>query len=196
MPVTVLYEDDWGPGEEFKLHHFVSQCVIDCLGWTLPLHQVRTSRLQGIPVGGNADLRKKCQRDLKKLSDRNVRVFALYDNDKAARLVNLVGNACRPMICQRLKEGCDPVNKLEIVLLQKNLETVIEVIRDSGLTSIQPQMFQDALCKRCAMRDRVFSHCAYLLTPDARTRLLERLPDLGRLVSKIAECLKQEPSGE
>ena len=194
MPVTVLYEDDWGPGDEFKLHHFVCQCVIDRLGWTLPIHQVRTAQIQGLPVGGDSNLRQKCLRDLKKLSDRNLRVFALYDNDKAARLVKLIGKPCRPLICQQLKEGCEPADKLEIVLLHKNLETVIEVIRDSGLTSIQPRIFQEALRKRRPMRDRVFTHCAYVLSLDARARLLNQLPDLNRLVSRVAECLQQEAS--
>jgi len=168
MPVTVLYEDRRGDDNDFGLHDFVCQCVIDRLGWaSKTFYDLRKTVLQGVPAGGDSNLRKKCQRDLKTLADRNIRVFALYDEDKAARLVKLSGNLCRPLICQQLSVGCEPAEKLDVVLLRRNTETVIEVIRDSGLTRIQPTVFAEALRKRRNsrnMRDRIFSRCACELT--------------------------------
>ena len=196
MPVTVLYEDRRGDDNAFGLHDFVCQCVIDRLGWTSKtFYDLRKSVIQGVPAGGDSNLRKKCRQDLKTLADRNVRVFALYDEDKAARLVNLAGKPCRQLICEQLSAGCEPAEKLDVVLLRRNTETVIEVIRDSGLTRIQPAVFAEALQKRRnsrSMRDRIFSRCARELTTEARSQLLSRLPDIDRLVRRVAACLQEE----
>lgn len=200
MPVTVLYEDRRGDDKDFGLHDFVCQCVIDRLGWTSKtFYDIRKTVIQGVPAGGDSNLRKKCQQDLKALADRNIRVFALYDEDKAARLVKLVGQPCRPLICERLSEGCEPAAKLEIVLLRRNTETVIEAIRDSGLTKIQDSVFKEALRKRRNsrnMRDRIFTRCARELAINVRSQLLTRLPDIDRLVARLVACLGQEGSRE
>ena len=121
-------------------------------------------------------------------------MFAVYDEDQAKDLAQLKGTPCRPLICQQLAADCEPVDKLEVVLLSKNIETVIKAIRDSGLTSIKDKVFEGALAKRHNMRDRVFANCARELSPDVRSQLLTVLTDLERLVSRIAECLESEGS--
>jgi len=158
-------------------------------------YDIRKTVIQGVPAGGDSNLRKICQQDLKTLAVRNVRVFALYDEDKVARLVKLTGRPCRPLICERLSKGCEPAEKLEVVLLRRNAETAIEVIRDSGLTTIQEMVFAEALRKRRNsrnMRDRIFTCCARELAIDVRAQLLTRLPDIDRLVTRIVACLDQE----
>ena len=43
-----------------------------------------------------------------------------------------------------------------------------------------------------SMRDRIFSRCARELTTEARSQLLSRLPDIDRLVRRVAACLQEE----
>lgn len=196
MPVAVLYEDRRGDDNAFGLHDLVCQCVVDRMGWTSrTFYDIRKTVVQGIPAGGDSKLLMKCRQDLKIFANKFSRVFALYDEDKVARLIQLTGRACRPAICKQLVEGCEPADKLEVVLLHRNTETVLKVIRDSGLTSIRAKVFAEAIQKRRHsrnMRDRVFTRCALELSVAARSRLLNQLPDMDRLVTRVALELEKE----
>jgi hypothetical protein len=195
MRVTILYEDRRGDRKEFGLHDFVCQCVVDRCNLHESLDEVRNNLLGCVPVKGSGNLRKRCQQDLKRLADRNMRVFAVFDEDQVSRLVNLQGTPCRPLVCKCLATDCHPADKLEIVLIRKNIETVMATIRDSNLTTIPAQTFEAAIGKKQRpMRDRVFSHCARKLSSDSREKLLTLIPDIARLVSRVVACLDAEVS--
>jgi len=195
MPVTILYEDQRGQRNDFGLHDFVCQCVIDRASLTLDLYQVRKTLIQGNPLKGNGNLRRSCQRDLPRLASQFRKVFAVYDEDRIPQLLNLHAPTCRRLLCQQLMAGCDPTDSLEVVLLRRNIESVIETIRDSGLISISASIFAEALGKRHLMRDRVFTRCAIETTPENRAKLLGQLPDLLRLVARVTEHVSS-PSPE
>ena len=66
MPVTVLYEDSRGERQDFGLHDFVCQCVIDRALLARDLYEVRKSLIRPVPVKGE----RECSQTLPKGSEK------------------------------------------------------------------------------------------------------------------------------
>ena len=192
--IAVLYEDHRGPRNEFGLHRFICQLVIDCAALTKSVYEVERSLILGIPLKGNGNVRRKCQKDLPKLARQFCRVFAIYDEDRVPELVGLSRADCRPLLCGKLAENCQPADALEVVLLRQNQESLIEAIKSSGLVGfIRGSVYDLALAKDLMARDSVFIQCATHTDPETRAKLLPFLPDLDRLVTKICAVISATP---
>ena len=188
--IAVLYEDQRGSRNEFGLHRFICQLVVDRASLSMSLYQVERHLIQGIPLNGNGNVRKRCLKDLPKLAKQFRRVFAVYDEDRVPELVGLNRTDCRPLLCGKLTENCQPTDALEVVLLRQNQESLIEAIKSSGLVgSIHDSVFGRALAKDLMARDSVFIQCATNTDPETRAKLLLSLPDLDRLVTKICAVI-------
>lgn len=192
--IAVLYEDQRGPRNEFGLHRFICQLVIDRAALTKSVYEVERGLIRGIPLKGNGNVRRNCQNDLPKLAKQFRRVFAIYDEDRVPELVGLSRADCRPLLCGKLTENCQPTDVLEVVLLRWNQESLIEAIKSSGLVGhIDASVFDRALAKDLMARDSVFIQCATNTDPETRTRLLPSLPDLDRLVTRICAAMSANP---
>ena len=188
--ITVLYEDQRGPRNGFGLHRFVCQLVVDRAALPLSVYEVEDRLIQGIPLKGNGNVRKRCRKDLPKLAKQCRRVFAVYDEDRVPELVGLNRTDCRPLLCGKLIENCQPIDALEVVLLRRNQESLIETIKSSGLVGlIHDSVYDRALAKDLMARDSVFIQCATSTTLEIRQKLLPTLPDLDRLVAKICAAI-------
>ena len=184
--VHILYEDQRGSRNEFGLHRFICQLVIDRASLTPSVYEVERRLIRGTPLKGNGNVRRRCQTDLPKLARQCRRVFAVYDEDRVPELIGLSRTDCRPLLCGKLAENCQPTDALEVVLLRQNQESLIEAIKSSGLVgSIHDSVFGRALAKDLMARDSVFIQCATNTDPETRAKLLLSLPDLDRLVTKI-----------
>ena len=139
-------------------------------------------------------MRRRCQTDLPKLAKHCRRVFAVYDEDRVPELVGLSRTDCRPLLCGKLVENCQPADALEVVLLRQNQESLIEAIKSSGLVGrIAPAVYDRALAKDLMARDSVFIQCATNTDLETRAKLLRSLPDLDRLVTKICAVISANP---
>jgi len=190
--ILVLYEDKRNEAKNFGLHHFVVQLVLDELGSSESHWGCK--KVAGIPAGGDSKLRRRCQRDLTRLSNRYSKVFAVYDQDKILKLLDKPAGLCRPKICELLKEGCDPAEKLDVVLINANTESILKTIRDSGLVETSGDKFQRAIEKgsgAMAARDSIFINCAQQPIK-VRQQIVGEIPDLQRLVRRIAQELVDE----
>lgn len=189
--LAVLYEDRRGSRKDFGFHLFICRCVLDrSPGLAVNMFQL-SKTVEAIPLKGNGNVFGKCKKDLKKLADRCQRVFAVYDQDKVNELLNLKGPQCRGTLKAGLAAPCEPKEALEVILINRNLESVIETIRDSGLLpSVGSEDFSKALSKDLNARDSLFIKCAKG-PQDARAKWLALLPDVDRLVSKIVESLSK-----
>lgn len=189
--VAVLYEDKRGPRKRFGFHRFICQCVLDRLpGFAINVYQAE-NLVTPIVCKGNGNVFEKCKEGLERLANRYRRVIAVYDQDKLPELLKLTGPQCRNTLREKLAEECQPRESLEIVFINKNLESVIEAIRDSGLASfVDANVFAEALNKQMDARDRLFIKCATQSTKEVREKLLELLPDVKRLIAKIVEFSK------
>lgn len=188
--IAILYEDQRGPRNEFGLHRFICQLVIDRAALTKSVYEVERSLIRGTPLKGNGNVRRRCLTDLPKLARHCRRVFAVYDEDRVPELVGLSRTDCRPLLCSKLVENCQPADKLEVVLLRQNQESLIEAIKSSGLIGlIHDSVYDRALAKDLMARDSVFIQCATSTTLEIRQKLLPTLPDLDRLVTRICTVI-------
>lgn len=189
--VIVFYEDQRGERGDFGFHRFICQLVIDRAGIDKDVYKVERSLIEGIPLKGNGNVWRRCMKDLPLLSSRVRKVIAVYDEDKLGKLLGLTGVQCRMTLRNGLMEPCEPKNAIEVVLIKDNIETVIKAIRDSRLVSfINAKIFDRALGKNQLTRDSVFIQCALKTDAETRKKLLEKLPDVDRLVTKIVETIQ------
>jgi hypothetical protein len=184
-PVTIFYEDRRGPQNEFGFHNLICALVIKRAGIERTVYDVRKNLIHGIPLKGNANIRNRCRRDLRRLADCDQHVIAVYDEDKAARLAGLPGGSCRRPVCDSLVRDCEPLESLDVILLRDNIETVLGEIRDSGLTGIDDAAFDRAVRGNKHLdRDIIFNKCAHDPAVN-RQRLLELMPSVEHLVNKV-----------
>lgn len=189
MPgVFILYEDSAGERAEFTLHDLVVRCVADSLDRE---HRDFKDVLRGIPKKGNSNVRRACQQDLPRLARNGDQVWALYDNDRVRRLVNLPADACKTQVVDALRVGCVPVDRLRVVLLIENTESLLRALRELGTLPNREEMFERAIKnKELQSRDQLFKDAAWRTTQEQRVRLQERVPSFGYLVTRLAAVLR------
>jgi hypothetical protein len=205
MPrVMILYEDSRAGGSKknFGPHALVKQCLCDRLGvdpWTLP-----EGDLQANPRGGKEEVLKTCREDLADLVARRELVIAVYDSDHARELVPEVPpEACRRVLAEALKTGCDPAGKLSITLLERNVETVLDALRALEPSLATAEEWEKAIRhKKPMQRDEILARAAKPAPPSRmlRERLLQKVPSLAYLVDKLAAVFQppsplHEPAG-
>jgi len=198
-PITILYEDSAADGQvkEYGPHLLVRQCVADRLGkssWEL-------KTLEGIPRNGASNIVKDCRKIPPQFGRDGRLVAAVYDFDKIRHEVNkihhdvkLAPGACRSQIKAALGSGCAWREQLVIVLLDRNLETVLEAVCACAPTMISAELRRLAIeRKQRNERDLVLKK---IISPNDRAireAVLERVPSLGYLVDKLVAALADEP---
>lgn len=185
--LVILYEDQRNGNQGFGLHDFVCQSVADRIQSGELWYALSRNRIVAVPKKGNGNLLRACRDDIDIYKRSYRKIFAIFDQDRFGELLNLGGNPCRQKLTSEFRRQCT-APELELVLFNRNIETVIQTIGESGLTSIPGRTIERALAKDQSSRDSVFIQCAQLLRED-RARLLSQLPDVERLVSKVAEQL-------
>lgn len=184
--IWVLYEDRRGERKQFGLHELVVSCVADTLGtnrWVLQ-PQIRCLSLKG-----NSKLLGKCQEELPLMTRDGSFVVAVYDSDQMHRLLDLHAGSCRPAIRAGLERDCEPAGKLRVVLLEKNLESVIKELRDCGLHISNEEMGEAVRKKRTVTRDRILNRAAHGGHRDVRMALTRAMPSFGYLVRTVADVV-------
>jgi hypothetical protein len=190
--ITILYEDSSkGKPKNFGPHMLVKQCICDLLNrepWELKLDD----KLVSWPMNGNDKLRQECRKNMDRFAARGGTAFAVYDADKIRAHIKLPPTACKQQVVSTLKDGCGSVERLEVVLIERNMESVLEALRH-GSPSLVPEVAWEAAVaqKQLLERDRIFNVAA-LPEPTsrrARDQLVEHLPSFKRLVTHIARRL-------
>ena len=194
MPrVTVLYENGRNQKtKEFGPHKLVRRCVADDLGRDLRL--LGDHVLTGRPCAGNSNVRKLCREQLGLLAGRDGVVVAVYDRDKLGDL-EPTANACTKGFVGALTQGCEPPDRLRCVLLERNLETVLEVLRDVRPDLLAPADWKEAIeDKNPTQRDRALGAASVERHLAVRAALRAKMPSFDYLIVKIAKELRAEGS--
>lgn len=187
--VTVLYEDARDQRTKgFGLHELVVQCVSETLGQS---HWVVGKLIEDIPKGGANKLRAECQRNMDRLAAKGVRVFAVYDTDHVRDNFALAADACRRTIVDTLKEGCTRAEQLDVILLERNLESVLHALRAIAPSLATDDTWARALNKAPDARDMIFKAAAKPSPPlrPIRDALLAQHASFARLIRRIARAL-------
>jgi hypothetical protein len=192
-PITILYEDSAADGQvkEYGPHMVVKQCVADRLHkspWEL-------KTLEGMPRNGASNIIKDCRRVPPQIGRDGRLVVAVYDADKIHREVNniqpeakLPAGACKRDMKPVLRAACAWQERLEIVFLEENIETVLEAV--CACAAVPAELRRLAVeRKQRNERDIVLRK---ILAPNDRAlrdAVLQQVPSLGYLVDKVVTAL-------
>lgn len=187
MRVMVMYEDQRTDSSGFAFHDMVCQLVLDSGEFDSTLYDFRKNKLLANPQKSDGKMLRKLKNDTK-LILRKHKLVAVFDLDKVRRLLSLASNACRRSICNKIKENCG-TDKVDVVLIDQNIESVIKQIQSFGRVDVTPDLFEQALKKKLLSRDAVFARCVYTTTLETRADLLAHMPCVKHLVSRIRDRL-------
>ena len=187
--VVVLYEDSRVSGADFGPHQLVVDLVADLLEedtWKVaPLIDARTTNSNGNLI--------KMARDLETVAPGGQTVIAVPDEDKIRTALSLDKGACRRQVIEALTKGCDVPERLTIVLLERNVESIITALEpEARQLGLEQALFDDAIAKVRVARDRIFERASKPGYRQTRGNLLEALPCLGRLRDRILTALKDD----
>ena len=186
--VSILYEDSVANGnvKNYGPHVFVQQCVGDRLGkkrWEL-------KTLEAMPKNGVSNVRVECRRIPPKIARDGRLVVAVYDADKIRREVELPITACKVEVKKVLKNECSWQDRLCIVLLDRNIETVVEAVRACEPTLVPDEIWEQAIKrKNLNERDIILTHAASPPKEALREQVLVKVPSLAYLVHKLVVAL-------
>jgi hypothetical protein len=185
--VTVLYEDARNPkAKGYGPHALIKQYLADRIAvdpWT-----INDEELLGIAEKGNSNVRKACRMHLAKLAASGGMVVAVYDADQAPELAQLPSSACKSQLIKGLKDGCVPEEKLVVVLLYRNLETVLTTLRTCAPSLATDATWDKAIHgKKLVERDQILVAASKPTEAGRaiRAKLCEQVPSLAYLISKI-----------
>lgn len=186
--VTILYEDKvQGKVHEYGPHALVKQCVCDRLN----LSPWEMKHLIPNPRNGNGNIRRDCAQTPPKIAPGGGFVFAVYDDDRVRGLVGLAVTACKVDVKARLLQECPWRDRLRIVFLEKNLETVLRALRDCDRSISSDDQWSKAIDRKDLNARDIILRAAAAPSPGPR-RLrecaLREVPSLSYLVNKLAEA--------
>ena len=118
-------------------------------------------------------------------------VVAVYDHDRANRVVNLPGDACMTRLREALAKGCEPAELLRVVFVNRNTESLLLALRDGGLvTGVTDESWRLAIDqKNLNDRDVILLAASRTAGAPARADLVQRVPSFGYLIARVVRAL-------
>lgn len=123
--ILVLYEDSRGANGSFGPHDFFLGCVADAKGTSV--HSL-TSKARAMPVRGVAKLLEHLRNldDLDRLAPRGSPILAVIDSDRLPDHYPAALGKTTTDVEDLLEAECSAPARLTVVLLERNLESVVE----------------------------------------------------------------------
>ena len=186
VAVTVLYEDSRSKTGDFGLHRLVVACVFDLINGLR--HQVE-GMVEDRPQNGAPKLLQACREDIADLACDGRSVVAVFDEDRIRRQLGLPPQCADEDIVREILNGCRAPERLTVVLLRRNLESVLLAARDCD-PGLDPGTVTRALGKDPLARDDVLHEIAKEHKREVRTAVLRQVPSLNELVTLLCERLR------
>jgi len=187
--VCVLYEDQRGPRQGFGLHTLVKACVSDALA-EQPRHLIEKALSDYRPLKGYANLLKACREELDLISSDGCPVVAVFDNDQIRRLLKLPANAPDERVIQEIRKGGSKPDRLFIVLLKQNLESVLHAAHECD-PSMDPKRIELATGKKDLLeRDALLASLTSERLRAIRDCILQKLPSFQMFVELLRKHLQ------
>jgi hypothetical protein len=186
--VVVLYEDQRGMRPGFGPHELLVRLVAD----RLPRSDLwRLARgIREHPTRGNAKLLEKV-RDPDRVAPGGEVVVAVLDDDHVRTLLSLDQSACKSVVLGAIRKPCSSPGRLRIVLLERNVESILEALRPhAGAMGLPPDSFDRAVRRKdINARDRVLREASRQEHRLVRDALLVAMPSLRRLRDAVFEAV-------
>ncbi len=180
--IAMLYEDQLAPDSPpraFGPHVLVLACVADRLGH--PRERLEP-HVDAYACKGIGRLLAKCREPI--LADRHAIVIAVCDDDRVREHLKLPASACKAQVRGAVASG-GQIQRLQTVLLIRNLETVLGAVHDvlgTGPPAGKPLPLQ---------RDSILQRLAYRGTPEQRHAVAQRVASFDYLIHKLARALRE-----
>ena len=123
--ILVLYENPRAASGSFGLHELLVALVADELSAT-PL-QLR-KRVRARPLNGVNNLLKAI-RDPQRLAPAGGPCLAVIDADRIRKCLRMPGAGAKDVI-SRILQSCEEPARITVVLLERNVESLIEAVRE------------------------------------------------------------------
>jgi hypothetical protein len=186
--VCVLYEDQRGPTRGFGLHELVKACVSDALP-DPPRWKVNAALADCRPLKGDTKLLEACRRDVDLIASDGRAVVAVFDNDKIRELLRLPANASDVRVVQAILKGGTVFERLFIVLLKQNMESVIAAAAQCDKSLSQERIKLAVRHKDPLERDAILTELSSERNRPIRECMLDKVPSLRTLVDLLCRQL-------
>lgn len=187
MAVTVLYEDQRGSRQGFGLHALVKACVFDAINGER--HRVEGMLSDHRPLKGVQALLKACREEIDLIAADGRRVVAVFDDDAIREQLKLPHTAADALVEREIRKGCRTPERLLIVLLKRNMESVIVAAAacDPGLDA--KRIDRAVKHKELLERDAILTELSRERARPLRDCVLGRMPSLQLLVALLSRTL-------
>ena len=190
--VRILYEDQFGPQNRFGLHRFLLRCACDDCEIDDTRLYMADQCLDCIPKKGNSKLLATIRQELAHLSHGNVRVIAVFDNDKVRDLLALPADVSDESVVHAITDGQDHA-ALRVILLKENAESILQWADECGANFDPADREAAVRRKELGARDALFGRITASAKKTIRDCIREKMPSLGPLIDTIANILRPIP---
>lgn len=112
------------------------------------------------------------------------------DGDRIASFMNLSRNAADPEVIAKIKEKCPSPDRLSVVVIRKNIESLIEAARECRAGISEEQVKKAVEKKDLEERDIVFHQLAKPDRRDLRDCILRKVPSFRAAVDETIKILQ------
>lgn len=184
--ILVLYEDSRGAKGTFGPHEFFLGCVADLTG--LNIHALKP-RVCACPVNGVSKLLDHL-RDLDELSHlapHGAPILAILDEDRLRDHAPIADMTSTDAAAKLAADSSAPT-RLQVVLLERNLESVVAAFKECG--ERETQLIAEALKKRLNERDKLFSKVGHdAARGSIRDCVRQAMPCVEKIVKHISAAV-------
>jgi hypothetical protein len=185
--ITVLYEDQRGPRQGFGLHALVKACVFDAINGER--HRVEGRLSDHRPLKGAQALLKTCREEVHLIASDTRSVVAVFDDDAIREQLKLPRTATDARVEQEIRKGCQVPDRLLVVLLKKNMESVIVAAAECD-PGLDPKRVDRAVRhKELLERDAILTEFSRERARPLRECVLRKMPSLKALIDAICRIL-------
>ncbi|WP_437549637.1 hypothetical protein WME97_04010 [Sorangium sp. So ce367] len=187
--VTILYEDQRAHGNSFGLHTLVKACVHDALSGDR--YRIEKMLADARPLKGVQNVLRACREELDLIAIDGRDVIAVIDNDAIRHHLKLPRMASHANVEQEIRKGCRAPDRLFIVLLVQNTESVLTAAAECD-ASLDPRRIERAVeHKDMLERDAIFFERARM----RRDCVLDKMPSLRTLIDLLVSKLRPAAGG-
>lgn len=186
--MLVLYEDSRGAKGQFGPHEFFLGCVADATG--LSIYSLK-DQVRAYPVNGVSKLLGHLREldELDHLAPRGAPILAILDEDRASEHAPINGMSSTDAAAKLVADSSAPT-RLKVVLLERNLESVVEALDQCG--EREKQLIAAALKKRLNERDTLFGKVGH---DSGRKAIRDCVRQAMPCVEKIVDVMRAAVTG-
>lgn len=184
--LLVLYEDSRGAKGTFGPHEFFLGCVADTTGRSI--HSLKRKVL-AYPVNGVSKLLGHLREldELDHLAPQGASILAILDEDRVREHAPLAGMSAADAANKLVADSSAP-NRLKVVLLERNLESIVRAFDQCG--EREKQLIAEAMKKRLNERDTLFGKVGNdAARQDIRDCVRQAMPCVEQIVRTIGAAV-------